>query len=699
MSEVVCSDRTMFFYMFGFYTAWMMGIAALAYQKLKGFDDYATHFVGRKDYGVVVMMLTMFASWISGNSITNVPNTSSALGYMSFWIVAAYTQCYFGWSWVAPRIRRLSVARQWNSYSDLIADRFRNPVVILTLLSFPVMSLEAYILAQHWAMRALIPVVSDGNMHEDRMTLMLTVVVYICESFGGFDAVSYTDVIQGLIMIGSLLVGPIYMSTEFGILKGTVEWGCERTWWETLPDEDNPNQTIQKRRGCYAYRSPWNCVYPAGTSYSYWNKGKWPSYGIDKSYYFSNTCCYAANIYTYISAYCCFPHVTCRLFASKSDDSCRKSMMLNIVCALMAGLPGLMLGFFYAIHVEHLYPAGTVSFGGILDYMMSKGGAPEFFACCAACGGVAGIMSTIDSSALAITNIITKEVIVNGFYRVAPHWDTHRFMTLVERCSTGIILVISLFFTLVFLPARVEADPLEAKLMMNRIGFYQFGFVVQSLPGTMAVLFHPGVRPIPILLGLVCGLTILPALSAEFFEAKFYGSNVPEGQPNNLYLHPTVIVVFINTFLLMVTNTVMPDGIANAFNFKNEKEPLTYDTILKIMSGTTEIVYTKLGWAAYVVQVGLTYGSLPFYGTPYDGCDYVTYPAYNAWGDGVDGAEKPADCEPIEVTGNFPPYGDAMLGCLLISYPLNVVQLYAWKPDPNAGSASLDAEQPKEAEA
>ena len=105
----------------------------------------------------------------------------------------------------------------------------------------------------------------------------------------------------------------------------------------------------------------------------------------------------------------------------------------------MAGLPGLMLGFFYAIHVEHLYPAGTVSFGGILDYMMSKGGAPEFFACCAACGGVAGIMSTIDSSALAITNIITKEVIVNGFYRVAPHWDTHRFMTLVERCSTGII--------------------------------------------------------------------------------------------------------------------------------------------------------------------------------------------------------------------------------------------------------------------
>ena len=147
----------MFFYMFGFYTAWMLGIAALAYQKLKGFDDYATHFVGRKDYGIIVMMLTMFASWISGNTITNVPNASSALGYTSFYITAAYCQCYLGWSWVAPRVRRFSVARQWNSFSDVIADRFRNPMVIICLLIFPVCSLEAYIIAQQWACRALIP--------------------------------------------------------------------------------------------------------------------------------------------------------------------------------------------------------------------------------------------------------------------------------------------------------------------------------------------------------------------------------------------------------------------------------------------------------------------------------------------------------------------------------------------------------------
>ena len=35
-------------------------------------------------------------------------------------------------------------------------------------------------------------------------------------------------------MIMSLLIGPSYMSTEFDILKGTCEFGCEKSWIETM---------------------------------------------------------------------------------------------------------------------------------------------------------------------------------------------------------------------------------------------------------------------------------------------------------------------------------------------------------------------------------------------------------------------------------------------------------------------------------
>jgi len=680
----------MFFWIFGFYTAWMMGIAALAYQKLKGFDDYATHFVGRKHYGVFVMMLTMFASWISGNTVTNGPNTASALGYSCFWILPLYTCCNVGWSMVAPRIRRFSVSRQWNSYSDLIADRFRNPVLILITLIFPISSLEAYILAQLWALRALVPVVSDNLMHDDRMTLLLSVVVYICESFGGFDAVSYTDVIQGCIIIVALCIGPLYMSHHFGTLDGSVEFNCDKTWFEVLPDPDDENATITKRRGCYAYKAPWNVLHPA-VGYGYFFKPLWPTYGVDGSQWFNHLAILATNLFIYFPSYCCFPHVTCRLFASKSDFHCRKSIVGNNNLGLLAGLPGLILGFFYAIHVERMYPAGTVTFGGILDFMMRQGGAPEFFACMAACGGLAGIMSTVDSSALAITNIVTKEIVVNGLFRLAPHLDTHRFMTVAERSSTGMVLIIALYFVIIFLAAKVESDPIEAKLMMNRIGFYQFGFVAQSLPATMCILHKRHIGPLALILGDVASLIILPALSIAFFEVKYYSTDVPEGQPPWLVVHPVLLSCLINAAIVLSTNMVIPAAIADSFTIKADKEPLTFDQMEQIMSGTVECMYNPLGKAMYVLWYAISIGGEKWFSESYNLCDYETYKDYNEWL--IDNSlPKPPDCEPEPTSPcrSFARFGGTQLGMSICLFPTASVLLLSWKPDPNSQEASVE---------
>ena len=682
----------MFFWIFGFYTAWMLGVACLAYQKLKGFDDYATHFVGRKDYGVFVMMLTMFATFISGHTITNGPNTSSALGYTSFFILPLYCYISFGWSWVAPRIRRISVVRQWNSYSDVFADRCRNPVLVLVTIIFPSSSLEGYIIAQLWALRALIPVVSDGMMHDDRVCLLLTCVIFICESFGGFDAVSYTDVIQGCIMIIAITIGPSYMSYHFGGLSGSVEFNCPGTWFEVLPDPDS-NGTITKRRGCYAYKSPWNVLHPAGAEYGYFFKPLWPTYGVDGSLYFNNVAILFCNVWSYITAFNCYPHVTCRLFASKSDFHCRKSISGMSYLSLCAGLPGLILGFFFAIHIERMYPAGTVTFGGILDFMMRQGGMPEFFACMAACGGLAGIMSTADSSALAITNMFTKEVVVNGIFRIAPQMDTHRFMTLMERGCTGFSLTLSLFFTIIFMPARVEADPMEAKLIMNRIGFYQMGLVAQSLPATMLLLYGPNARPIPMILADVSSLIMLPVLSLGFFEKKYYGSNVPEA-PTNLFLHPVVISTLINMTVMLASNAVLPDSIANAFNLKGEKEQLTYDMIQEIMKGTVESVFSPFGKAMYALLILTTVPACPWYTKAYNGCDIETYEAHNDWM--IDNSlPKPPDCEPegLSPCGSFTHIGGVMIGNYVLGFPITSLMFFAWKPDPVAGLGNEAAQQ------
>jgi Na+/proline symporter len=528
-------------------------------------------------------------------------------------------------------------------------------------------------------------------MHDDRMTLLLSVVVYICESFGGFDAVSYTDVIQGCIIIVALCIGPLYMSHHFGSLDGTVEFNCPGTWFEVVPDPDNDNATITKRRGCYAYKAPWNVLHPA-VGYGYFFKPLWPTYGVDGSQWFNHLAILATNLFLYFPSYCCFPHVTCRLFASKSDFHCRKSIVGNNNLGLLAGLPGLILGFFYAIHVERMYPAGTVTFGGILDFMMRQGGAPEFFACMAACGGLAGIMSTIDSSALAITNIITKEIIVNGVFRVAPHLDTHRFMTIAERSSTGMVLIIALYFVIIFLAAKVESDPIEAKLMMNRIGFYQFGFVAQSLPATMCILHKRHIRPLALILGDVASLIILPALSVAFFEQKYYSTDVPEGQPPWLVLHPVLLSLLINAVITLLCNAVIPEAIADSFTIKADKEPLTFDQMESIMQGTVECMYNPVGKAMYVLWYALSIGGEKWFDESYNLCDFNTYKEYNEWI--VDSSlPKPPDCvpEPTSPCGSFTRFGGTQLGMSICLFPTASILLLSWKPDPNSQEAEVAA--------
>jgi hypothetical protein len=308
-------------------------------------------------------------------------------------------------------------------------------------------------------------------------------------------------------------------------------------------------------------------------------------------------------------------------------------------------------------------------------------------------------MSTVDSSALAITNIFTKEIVVNGIYRIYPHFDTHRFMVLSERGSTGIALTISLYFTIIFLPERIAADPLEAKLIMNRIGFYQMGLIAQNLPSTMLILYGPICRPVPMILANISSLITLPALSVGLFEQKYYSSNVPEAPPN-IYLHPVVVSTLVNLAVMMLANATLPESIAEAFSQKSEKEKLTYDMILQIMSGTVETVHSPLGRAMYVAMIVFSVPFVPWYGKTYSGCDYDTYKEHNEWK--IDNSmPKPPDCDPEKPgpCNSFSNFGSTLLaGCLML-FPITSLMQVAWIPDPAAGEVVEEQARAQPAEA
>jgi Na+/proline symporter len=105
-----------------------------------------------------------------------------------------------------PRIRRLSVARNYNSPNDLVSDRFNNRLLtVFTSLTVCIPQLM-YVIAQFYTLKNLIPVLSLGQMNAEVTVWFFAAVIYVCETLGGFDAVSLTDSLQSTLMIISLIL-------------------------------------------------------------------------------------------------------------------------------------------------------------------------------------------------------------------------------------------------------------------------------------------------------------------------------------------------------------------------------------------------------------------------------------------------------------------------------------------------------------
>ncbi len=151
-----------------------------------------------------------------------------------------------------------------------------------------------------------------------------------------------------------------------------------------------------------------------------------------------------------------------------------------------------------------------------------------------------------------------------------------------------------------------------------------------------------------------------------------------------MYLHPVQIGVLCNTTVMLITNKVFPDSIANAFTAQTDN-PLSWDQIIDIMKGTRETLFCKEGWISYSGLVLFSIPAIPWYGTSYNGCDFDTFKQHNEWS--LDNSlPKPPDCEPegISPCSSFPKFGGAMIGTYVLCFPMTSLAMLSWAPNPDA---------------
>ncbi len=195
------------------YLLGMLALGLIAWRLTNSMSDYV---LGGRRLNPAVTALSAGASDMSGWLLLGLPGAFYASGMNQIWIVAGLLAGAFcNWHFVAARLRRFS-ARLNDSLTlpDYLENRFRDDTRLLRLISALVILLFfTFYVSSGLVSGALLFEQSFGLPY--RTALLLGSGVIVAYTFlGGFLAVSWTDFVQGSLMLLALVITPVVVIAE-----------------------------------------------------------------------------------------------------------------------------------------------------------------------------------------------------------------------------------------------------------------------------------------------------------------------------------------------------------------------------------------------------------------------------------------------------------------------------------------------------
>lgn len=171
-------------------------------------DSMSDFYLGGKGVGLFVLVLTLYATQYSGNSMFGYTGNAYRIGYAWLMCVHFMTAVVVFYLLLAPRLHFLSKREGFITPTDYLEHRFGSPSMNLVATLLMLVAVGNYLVAQMMAMgralQGLMPQVPESAYIYGVILLALIIVVY--ETLGGFRAVAWTDVIQGLILLVGLFL-------------------------------------------------------------------------------------------------------------------------------------------------------------------------------------------------------------------------------------------------------------------------------------------------------------------------------------------------------------------------------------------------------------------------------------------------------------------------------------------------------------
>lgn len=189
------------------YLGLMLWIGVWAYRRTNNLSDYI---LGGRQLGAWPSALSAGASDMSGWLLLGLPGAMYASGLGASWIaIGLLVGTYINWLVVAPRLRSYSQAANDSlTLPQYFSNRFEDKVAIRAIAAFFILLFFLFYTSSG--------LVAGGKLFESVFGLdykiavtIGTIAVVSYTLFGGYLAVSWTDLVQGLLMAAALIIVPI----------------------------------------------------------------------------------------------------------------------------------------------------------------------------------------------------------------------------------------------------------------------------------------------------------------------------------------------------------------------------------------------------------------------------------------------------------------------------------------------------------
>lgn len=233
---------------FGLYSLAVFVIAWLSHKVLLKRKFMSEYFLGSRNLGLIAFTLTFGATSASAGSFAGFP----ALIYTHGWVLAIWISGYTVAVIVAMGLfgKRINqIARKTGAITvpDMLRERFQSPAVSMLATLMIVTTVSVYLIPQFKIASLILVQLLEGNIvlvssaaMMDSLTkdigllasveseyfvclLFFAVLVIAYTTFGGFRAVVWTDVMQGIVMFFGVLIMLVLALWQVGGLNKATE--------------------------------------------------------------------------------------------------------------------------------------------------------------------------------------------------------------------------------------------------------------------------------------------------------------------------------------------------------------------------------------------------------------------------------------------------------------------------------------------